>query len=169
MKKVIVENGITILDDHQFSDEVKQVLSVRASSRKIDYKTLSVKTLHDVGLCLYYGYRIRKDRYKAFNYLILCVDRAFDDRNKDSAEAAYYVGRMLDDMEIECAYRHAHLYKYAAECGHTGGKYHYGLALLDDRNEDYNEENGLKLIHEAAEEGFDEAAAFIEKFSNIIN
>lgn len=44
MKKVIVENGITILDDHQFSDEVKQVLSVRASSRKIDYRTLSVKT-----------------------------------------------------------------------------------------------------------------------------
>lgn len=65
MKKAIYHNNERVLYDGDFSEEVRAVLACKARKRDVDVSKLSSKTLLDVGLCLYYGYRIRKDHNKA--------------------------------------------------------------------------------------------------------
>ena len=75
MKKAIYCNGESILNDGDFSDEVKTVLACKARNKDVNMSNLSSKSLLDIGLCLYYGYRIRKNHDKAINYFFRCTDR----------------------------------------------------------------------------------------------
>ena len=164
MKKIIVEHGTIILDDRNFSAEVLHVIDCKARKREVETRELSCQTQHHVGLCLYFGYRIRKDPNKAFHYLISCLDRGYPDKYPGLGEVAFYVGKMQAEWGLNSDW----VFKIAKEWGYPGAKFHYGLALLDDRFETYNFEEGISQIKEASEEGWPPAVEFMRNYGILL-
>lgn len=164
MKKVIIDYGLIILDDHLFSSEVKHVLECKARRRDVSVNELSCQTLRDVGLCLYYGYRIRKDKNKAFEYLAYCFDYGYAEKYSRLGEVAYYLGLMAEEQGIPYDF----FYKISSDERYSGGKYHYGLVLLDSRYKTYNYEEGINLIKEAEQDGWPPAIEFMRKYGILL-
>lgn len=165
MKKVIIEYGSIILDDQLFSSEVKHVLECKARRRDIKPEALPCQTLRDVGLCLYYGYRIRKDKNKAFYYLINCLDNGFAEKYPRLGEVAYYLGLIAEEQGNPYD---EYFYKTSSDEKYSGGKFRYGLTLLDDRRKSYNFEEGIALVKEAVQEGWPPAVEFMEKYGKLL-
>ena len=165
MKKVIIEYERVILDDQCFSSEVKRVLACKARRRDVDLEALSCQALRDVGLCLCYGYRIRKDKDKAFEYLINCLDKGYAEKFPGLGEVAYYLGLIAEEQGIPFD---DWFYKLSSDEKYSGGKFRYGLVLLDDRRKTYNYEEGMGLIEEAVQEEWPPAIEFMEKYGKLL-
>ena len=180
MKKAIYFNKERILYDGDFSDEVRNVLACKARKRDVDMSKLSSKTLLDIGLCLYYGYRIRKNHNKAGNYFLLCTDKG---NPEHAGIAAYYAGIIWEESNLimkkwsnrelsldwtkhscsdHCSFL---IYEVSKKFNFPGGIYRLGLCQLEYTDSGLHDiDSGIANIIKAAEDGWLEAQQFIADY-----